>query len=1080
MGIIKSVESFDIVLTDTILSNTALLTKGQIGAKCVPVSVTQKMAKGNDRYGNKFLKVSISDTEVTIERGTAVAGIEVVATVFIVEFTDECTVQTGEAALTTRSETASPPIDFVDLSKTFVILTKLDLDTDNDFNNTMVRMSIQSETTIRFDRIDDKYAIDIRWYSVECHDTQFNVQHESIRLPDDSNEIISNPFNSVDMARTMIKATHETSENSDDPEGGSNTVDLISSTEVRVRRAYGTTPADGNNDVEFQVIEFAVDQGVSVQRGDLNIVSGIFAEVGINEVDFERTIINSPIGQANGSINTSVGTNLANSFNRFFFLDTTTIRSEVVGNFPSSIAAYEIIEWTLDTGAVTPAIIKSVENVEISIQILEDINTFELTKGQIGANCIPLVTVEMLQNTNDVAFYNRFVQAEIVGSTLTVRRSGPSSLVRLDVMVSVVEYTDACVVQSGDIVFLSGSVSDTVTPTIPFTNMARAFVYVQFSSVVDNFDAARTYMNAKIRDTTTLEFNRIDSSGVLVGKWYTVECFASEFIVQRDAFNLLGTSNQSDSSPFNSVDMARTMVIASYNADKVDGEGETVNCTINLETDTTLRARRANDGTLLTGQLNIEFQVIEFAADQNISVQRGLFVISIGSTEDTNPINQVDLSSSIVNSPAGENNTSINSIDIVTHMSSFFCKMDLQDATTVRGTIGSNSISILSAWEVVEFLVPPVVVASGIVKSVEKLLITIPIDQTTGTATLTKGQIDNKCVPFTTCAAIADNSATPSNRNVRVTISGNIVTATRTIASSNIFVDVIVSVVEYTDECTVQTGEVIMTGFSIIASPPINFVNLSKTFVYMTYTPNSSGNNLLDNYATVEIINETTLDFSRIGDLDEIICRWYSVECDGTQFEVQRGTFSFTGTDFDAQSAPFNSVDMARTMVIANFKTDENLSATEEGNCTVDLSSNTTVRAQRALGTTPINGKLLTINYQVIEFAAYQNISVQRGEFFITNVEDTNTINSVDLDLSMPHAPAGQNGGSVNSSGSTGMAQVFVKLDFVNNITVRGQVGSQETNTAFSWEAIEYGIADPTPELTRVFSSAVTNISAMI
>jgi len=343
----------------------------------------------------------------------------------------------------------------------------------------------------------------------------------------------------------------------------------------------------------------------------------------------------------------------------------------------------------------------------------------------------------------------------------------------------------------------------------------------------------------------------------------------------------------------------------------------------------------------------------------------------------------------------------------------------------------------------------------SLVRSVEEILITIPTSATSNTGTLTKGQIDNKCVPFTTVAAAASTSEVQDTRFVRVTISGSTVTATRSAASSIISVDVIIFVVEFTNECTVQTGEITVTGLTGTDSPPIDFTDLTKTFVYMTFTPNSTSNDVDDTIITVEITNTTTLTFTRQNTSIDITCRWYTVECDDVQFDVQRGSFLLDGTNNTAQSAAFTAVDMARTMVIGNFNSDEISSSGDTGNCTIDLFSTTTVRARRANGAAPPAGEI-DVDFQVIQFAVAENITVQRGEFSITVTEDTDTITAVDLNRSMAHSPAGENNSSIDAGGSGSISQFFAKMDLQDSTTVRGRVVSDGLNSINSWEVVEW------------------------
>jgi len=350
------------------------------------------------------------------------------------------------------------------------------------------------------------------------------------------------------------------------------------------------------------------------------------------------------------------------------------------------------------------------------------------------------------------------------------------------------------------------------------------------------------------------------------------------------------------------------------------------------------------------------------------------------------------------------------------------------------------------------------IVGGAIFKSVEKIEFTIPVSTLSNSGTLTKGQIDTKCVPFTTVATPRNTEERLDTRFVNVTISGTTVTATRESASSNTFVDVIIFVVEFTDACTVQTGEETIANSSFTATATISaLTDLTKSFVYITPSTTNTLDDLNDSYVTVEITNTTTLTFTRTGSQDAVICRWYTVECDNTQFDVQRGQFSIPASnDNNAQSAAFTAVDMDRTMVIANYNTTEVGDDGEAGNCTIDLVDSTHVRARRANGNTPAASRAINIDFQVIQFGSAENITVQRGEFLMSGVEDTDTINDVNLDGSMAHSPSGQNNASINSQNGDDIGQFFCKMDLQDSITVRGRVITDSTETVNSWEVVEW------------------------
>jgi len=727
------------------------------------------------------------------------------------------------------------------------------------------------------------------------------------------------------------------------------------------------------------------------------------------------------------------------------------------------------------------AIVESVEVLEINIPTGDTVNTGTLTKGQVDNKCVPFVTLRSPRNT-DERFDVRFVRVTISGSTVTVTRTNGTVNTFIDVIVSIVEFTDECTVQTGEVTMGNGVLTITDSPATNFTDLTKTFVYLNYTptSPTDDFNDSLT--TAEITNTTTLTFTRRASGQQVFCRWYTVECDATQFDVQRGSFLLDGTLNESQSAAFTAVDLARTMTIGNFNTTEGIDDVETGNCTIDLVDTTHVRARRANGTTPQLGEIDIDFQVIQFESAENIFVQRGEFVIP--GIEDTNIITAVDTDVSMAHSPSGQNNASMNSTN-GDDIGSIFCSMDIQDSTTVRGRIvtGTGPTGVHS-WEVIEWIgaVPPV---GGIVQSVEKVIITIPIGDSSATAPITKGQNNAQCVPFATASVPTGSSSDWSHKLITVEVSGDLVTVTRDVAGINeVPVDVTVFVVEYTDECIVQTGEAVLPDGVLTTTETITSVIENRAFTYSSFRTNDIASSPRNSAPTTVLTNSTTLTFTRINASvgDVLTIRWYVVECDATQFEVQRSTFLFGLTANEATSAAFTAVDMARTMTIADYLTDQpGQNAPHTISCTVDLSSTTTVRARRANGATPNSGAI-DVAFQVIEFAVDQNITVQRGDFLLPSTEtssptvDTITITSVNLDGSLVHSPAVQWNVSVDNGVSANDGILFCEMDLVNATTITGLYQEFGVEEISAFEVIEY----PVPEEERVFSTAITNISAMI
>lgn len=344
----------------------------------------------------------------------------------------------------------------------------------------------------------------------------------------------------------------------------------------------------------------------------------------------------------------------------------------------------------------------------------------------------------------------------------------------------------------------------------------------------------------------------------------------------------------------------------------------------------------------------------------------------------------------------------------------------------------------------------------SLVKTVEKVEISILGTATSGTGSITKGQTVAKCVPFTTSSCPRTTSERFDTRLVRVTISGTTVTATRATGMNGADLKIIVYVVEFTSECTVQTGEVLLTGVaSNTGSPGANFTSLTRTFMYFGYTRTGSDDDFSDSMVRGQITDTSTLTFTRADGVGNVVVRWYSVECDSTQFDVQRGSFQIAGSNNSANSAAITAVTLARTMLITSHDTDEKQDDPESGSITTDMVDTTHIRARRANGGS-LGPNTNNVEYQVIQFEAAEGVNVYRGDFTIDVYEDTDTITSVNLLKAMAHSPENECASSTDSINGDDIGQCWARFDLENETTVRGRTTSNSIQGVWAWEVVEW------------------------
>jgi hypothetical protein len=343
----------------------------------------------------------------------------------------------------------------------------------------------------------------------------------------------------------------------------------------------------------------------------------------------------------------------------------------------------------------------------------------------------------------------------------------------------------------------------------------------------------------------------------------------------------------------------------------------------------------------------------------------------------------------------------------------------------------------------------------GNVVSVEHLNINIATTQVSNTGTMTKGQDSSKVIPFVTINHDRNLEETFDDRLVDVTISGSTVTCERASSSTTIDVDCSVFLVEYGNNVTVESGSFSMSGnTTTTASPSVNFNDLTDTFMVFTYTTTSTTDNHDSNLVNGEITNTSTMTFERDSFSGNIDGTWYTAETDDESWNVQRGDIVLAST-VETNTATITSVDMSKSFVIGSAMSDDITDDWEDSGGSMFLSNSTAVGFERSDGTTS-TGVVLTGKYQVVELLGDE--SVQRGEFTITGLTDTDTITAIDQTETIANIPMVHGTGQGDSTTGADIGQERASIDFQSDTVVRGTVDTDSTQGSWHWEVIEWDI----------------------
>lgn len=279
-GVVKSVETIILTLSNTTASTSDTLGEGQDYANCVPfVNARVTTVGSSEEVSNFHCDVWFTSTAggtVHVERATALGAIEVEVTV--VEFDDTlCNIYSG-AWIIDGDDTISKQFAIgstVTNSKAFLVFHgQCDNPGGNNYDATLLRGRITDSagdpggTHVALDRVYDITGNDPEghWFVVECVGTDFSVDAVDVQLG--SSETSDTGTVSVNKANTLLIGSWKCSSSSH-AENRRHTVDitLTSDTVVTAQRAN----ADGTLDWHGFAIDFGT--GTSVQHDTWNETS---------------------------------------------------------------------------------------------------------------------------------------------------------------------------------------------------------------------------------------------------------------------------------------------------------------------------------------------------------------------------------------------------------------------------------------------------------------------------------------------------------------------------------------------------------------------------------------------------------------------------------------------------------------------------------------------------------------------------------------------------------------------------------------------------------------------------------------
>lgn len=294
----------------------------------------------------------------------------------------------------------------------------------------------------------------------------------------------------------------------------------------------------------------------------------------------------------------------------------------------------------------------SIERIDLTLGGGVSVNQSDLSLGQDDAQCVPFATFYHGATANNSSddYTGNMGEVEIYDNagTAAVRVARTATLDPLVYTIYVVEFGPDINVYRGTVDTVSGTgTSPSIGGTVVMAKTFILFYYKRESGDVDAHDSAA--VSCQLASTTTIDLTRTASAdGTFSGWWYVVEDTASNWDVQRGSFQLTTADTSANSSAFTAVTMAKTFVITCQRNDQVDDDVNSGCCYVDLNSTTTVRARRTVTGTTT---IDVEFQVIEFDSGGSDNVYRGDLAFSSSSIQETASHTAVDPDFSITTSP---------------------------------------------------------------------------------------------------------------------------------------------------------------------------------------------------------------------------------------------------------------------------------------------------------------------------------------------------------------------------------------------------------------------------------------------
>jgi len=545
---VKTVENFRFEVEDHV--GARVLTKGQNWENCVAFVSNRGNASGNDRSRENIVMVSILEPGIVTFKCWDATN-RVVADVSVVEFwPDQVKVQQiqfSQQGVTTTNV----PIDPVsDVNKAFILSTILAIDNSYQVDHTATRVRFTDVDNVELYRYSTGYENEVCFFVVEDLQGHFDTRHATSTWAD-TNQSWYNDSLHYGHYQTFLICSYASASTSDYPSRWSVRTYYIN--ENRPAYSTKTDPSYYNIYVAWTAVVFNTDMYHTVlyTKSLTGATSTLNSTYTANFADHSHALTCFSINNmSNGQCTTTAeqGTNEAFHTVRITDYETRNIEFTKAGGTYNTYSGFYLVDWIgyhhhVDGGvnnSGTPTRTRPLVSLERNYQSTSTgLVQVYLSKGQNIKQCVPFVNQETGMNDYDVYRMYKTAYRNEDPDGFKIRYGAGQNAARKHT-VYVAEFHPDVKVQYGTA--YTGNAS--IQKTIEEVNLNRAFIHFYgFSDNSEHF-ARNNAICGRIVDSTTIEFVRANTGGVMYMGYYIVECpeegDQSMWEVQRTYYTSLG------------------------------------------------------------------------------------------------------------------------------------------------------------------------------------------------------------------------------------------------------------------------------------------------------------------------------------------------------------------------------------------------------------------------------------------------------------------------------------------------------------------------------------------------------------